>query len=609
MAVARPLALLVGLALAVLVACGDPTAPPSAADEVAYLQVVAHHDDDLLFMNPDVRDAVRSGNRLMTLFLTAGEAEEADANGYSAARQAGARAAYARMAGVPDEWDGAVLPLAGGRTGERYSLKARPQVSLAFLNLPEDADARADGGRGALRRLWRDRGGSFSVDTLLPTGGRVTESSRYTGNDLIKVLAELMSDFRPTVLRTQDADPDPWGYEFWLPWHDHPDHVMGARFAAAAAEVYRRTSGHPVLTEVSYRDYNTESAPVNLSPAQQEDKLADFGAYQKHDLLARGAPYDRWARRLYYRWDRGTSWVGRADDGTLRAFAARGRQLVGWRQSGDRWEALEPDHADGPLAPGLAVGRGVGGLTVCGRRLDRDEITCRDDRGWAALGTPGPPGATRLGTPAVAAHRDGRLVVFVRDASGGVSRVEQDGEGRWGDWRGLGGSDVQDGLSAVPGPDGVPEVYASTRRAVVRWSGGWDAGFPGIGPAGPPVAVVDGDRTTVVVRVADTGEVARTTRSGGTWSPPERAPGPGGPGGPAAVVAHGGVVLVGRAADGGVATDVGGSWQGIGGAPLDHPAAAVDGSGRLVVLAIGADGDLHTTTRPNRDDPFPPWRS
>ncbi|RKT55105.1 PIG-L family deacetylase [Saccharothrix australiensis] len=605
----RPVALLVALALAVLVACGDLTAPPASPDGVAHLQVVAHHDDDLLFMNPDVRDAVRSGHRLMTVFLTAGEAEEADANGYSATRQAGARAAYARMAGVPDEWDGSVLPLADGRTAERYSLKARPLVSLVFLNLPEDADSRAEGGRGALRRLWEDRRGWYAVDTLLPTGGQVSEPSRYTGNGLIRVLAKLMADFRPTVLRAQDDDPDP-EYPYWQPWHDHPDHVMSARFAEAAARVYQQSPDRPRLTVIGYRDYNVESSPVNLPPGEQDDKIGHFAAYQRHDKLANGpGAYDRWPRRMYYRWSRGTSWVGRDADGRLHAFAARGAQLLGWRRAGDGWEATEPDRAGGPLAAGLAVGAGRGGLTVCGRRLDNGELTCRDDRGWTALGSPD-PGGRRVGTPAVAAHRDGRLAVFVRDEGGGISRAEQDADGDWGPWSRLGGSDVRDGLSAVPGPDGAPEVYASTTKAVVHWtSKGWDAAFPAVPPAGPPVAVGGPDATTVVVPVAETGEIARTTRSGGSWSAPVRGPGPGGAGDPAAVSAAGRVAVVGRDAGGGVTTDATGSWAGIGGAVLDQPAAAVDGDGRVVALFVGADGRLHSATQTAPGGPFAPWRA
>ncbi|CAL9518716.1 hypothetical protein SUDANB95_03757 [Actinosynnema sp. ALI-1.44] len=605
MARARPLAVFVALVLALVVACAEPAHEPAGAAEVAYLQVVAHHDDDVLFMNPDVREAVRSGKRVMTVFVTAGEAEVADANGYSASRQAGARAAYARMAGVPDEWAGAAMDLAGGRVGERYTLKAKPQVALVFLNLPEDADPRADGGRGALRRLWHDRaGGVVSVDTLTPTGGKMTEPSTYTGNALIRVLVKIMDGFRPTVLRVQDSDPDP-DYPQWQPWHDHPDHVMSARFAEEAARVYQRSPDRPRLVVVGYRDYNIDRAPVNLGPGQQAEKLADFAAYQAHDRYAGGHPsYDAWPRRMYYRWDRGTAWVGRADDG-LRAYAAQGRRLLGWRQVGAGWERLDDlGSPGGKLAFGLSVTRGKHGMTVCGRRLDTRDIRCRDDRGWHALGSPD-PGDRRVGTPAAAVHGDGRVAVFVRDAGGGISRSEQDADGRWGGWTKLGGSGVVDGLAAVTGASGAPEVFGTTVDAVVHWAGSWDQSYPSTPPAGPPSVAVGPDGTlTVVHAVAQTGEVVRTTRSGGGWSPPVRAPGPGGPGQPAAVHGRDGVVVVGRDAAGAVSVN----GTSVGGQPLDYPTAAVDGTGRVVLLAIAADGRLHTAVEQDGGR-FSPWQA
>ncbi|MEJ2852641.1 MULTISPECIES: PIG-L family deacetylase [unclassified Saccharothrix] len=606
MARARPVVALAALVLGLVMACGDPAHDPAGASEVAYLQVVAHHDDDLLFMNPDVREAVRSGRRLMTVFLTAGEAEVPDANGYSASRQAGARAAYARMAGVPDEWDGAAEDLAGGRVGERYTLKAKPQVKLVFLNLPEDADPRADGGRGALRRLWKDRaGGVVSVDTLTPTGGKMPKPSTYTGNGLIRVLVKLMADFRPTVLRVQDSHPDP-DYPQWKPWHDHPDHVMGARFAEEAARAYQRSPNRPRLAVIGYRDYNTDQAPVNLPPAQQAEKIDDFAAYQTHDRHATGHPsYDAWPRRMYYRWDRGTQWVVRTDNG-LHAYAAQGKHLLGWRQQGDRWENLDDlGTPGGRLAFGLSVTQGKHGPTICGRLLDSHDITCRDDRGWTNLGSPD-PGDLRVGTPSATPHPDGRVAVFVRDAGGGISRSEQDPSGRWGAWTKLGGQGITDGLTAVTGPSGTPEVFGTTTDAVVHWSGTWNTPEPSWPPpAGPPSAVYGPDDTlTLVYPVAGTDELATLRRTDGKWTPPTRSPAPGGPGRPVAVYAHDRVTVVGRDKDGTVSVN----GTPTGGNPLDYPTAAVDGSGRLVLLAIGPDGRLHTSSEQDGSR-FTPWQA
>jgi LmbE family N-acetylglucosaminyl deacetylase len=607
MARARQVALSAALVLATLVACGGPSVPQASAD-VAFLHVVAHHDDDLLFMNPDLRYAVRSGRPMMTVFLTAGESDAPDPGGYSASRQAGARAAYARMAGVADRWRGSAASPADGQVVERYVLDERPEVHLVFLNLPDDADPRATGGRHALMRLWHDESGSAGVDTVVPTGGQVTAPSTYTRGAVLRILVELMAEFRPTILRTQDGSPDP-GHAQWGPWHDHPDHVAGVWFADEAARIHMESPAVPRLVKVGYRGYNTDHAPVNLAPAEQEDKVGHFGAYARHDDRIGGHPqYDRWSRRMYYRWPRGTSWVGRAADGRLHAFASVGRHVLGWRQAGDGWEPLGDLEPPSALAAGLTVAAGPGGVTVCGRTLDTAEITCHDDDGWITVGSPD-HGDPRVGTPALAARGDGRLVVFVRDATGGISRVEQNGDGDWTDWTRLGGSDVQDGLSAVTARDGEVEMFAHTTTAVVHWEpSGWDRAFPQTSPAGPPIALTAPDGSSTVVHlVADTGEIAVTSRRG-AWSPPEKRPGPGGAGGLAAVFAHGSLTVVGRAASGTATSDAAGGWVDIGGTVLDHPAVAVDGAGRLWVAAIGPDGRLHTTTQDGAGR-FTPWQA
>src|SRR3712207_5219086 len=89
----------------------------------AYLNVVAHQDDDILFLNPDLSNSLAAGRPNTTVYLTAGEANVPGGSGrpgdptfaecqgggldredYARCRQLGARAAYARMTGVADEW-------------------------------------------------------------------------------------------------------------------------------------------------------------------------------------------------------------------------------------------------------------------------------------------------------------------------------------------------------------------------------------------------------------------------------------------------------------------------------------------------------------------------
>src|ERR1700761_9581476 len=66
--------------------------------------VVAHLDDDLLFVDPAISERLDAGWCITTVHLIGG------ANGadfaYVKTRERASRLAYARMAGVPDEWLG-----------------------------------------------------------------------------------------------------------------------------------------------------------------------------------------------------------------------------------------------------------------------------------------------------------------------------------------------------------------------------------------------------------------------------------------------------------------------------------------------------------------------
>lgn len=98
------------------------------------LQVVAHPDDDLFFMNPDLSRSISTGVKVATVYLTSGEsdgrneahsphlqdpARPADHAAYAEARQNGIRAAYAQMA-----------------TGDRTSAWQRTSVPTAAWGTP-----------------------------------------------------------------------------------------------------------------------------------------------------------------------------------------------------------------------------------------------------------------------------------------------------------------------------------------------------------------------------------------------------------------------------------------------------------------------------------------
>src|SRR5689334_18853342 len=87
--------------------------PAVCASANSSMNVVAHEDDDLLFIYPPTSQDATRGRCLTTVYLTAGD----DGRGasYWHRREAGAMAAYAQMAGVTDAWTTTELQTASGR--------------------------------------------------------------------------------------------------------------------------------------------------------------------------------------------------------------------------------------------------------------------------------------------------------------------------------------------------------------------------------------------------------------------------------------------------------------------------------------------------------------
>ena len=123
--------------------CGaSPVLPPSHD-----LVVVAHQDDDLLFMQPDLWNVIRHRQPVTILYVTAGDAGAGVGNAVS--RITASKAAYGWIGGSQD-WRSRWIDLAG-QVAQRCDLPAA-DITLVFLGYP-------DGGvRGerpsSLLRLW-----------------------------------------------------------------------------------------------------------------------------------------------------------------------------------------------------------------------------------------------------------------------------------------------------------------------------------------------------------------------------------------------------------------------------------------------------------------------
>ncbi|WP_309501139.1 PIG-L family deacetylase [Saccharopolyspora gloriosae] len=579
---------------------------PAAADVGAarYVQVVAHPDDDILFMNPDLVTSVRSGAPVTTVYLTAGESDVRPAEPYAAARQAGSRAAFAEMARVPDEWVRSATEIIPGGFAEVHELRSRPGIRLVFLNLPDDNDPLALGGEHALSRLWTV---GDSVRTVVPEGTPIPGPSEYDREQLISALGELLRRYDPTIVRTQDPLPDPRYQAHWA-GHDHPDHVATTRFAEAVTARHGRS-----IRVVHYRGYNVADAAPNLSPEVVAAKRRIFARYAPHDpMVGLGEPYATWLRSMRYRWPAGAHRIERDGRGRLHVGEVRdGRVLLG-ELAGSRIRpvplpAPPVRSGDVTFVPGgaglrvLVQDHSTGALYSTGQ-----DATGRWRPQWRTVA---PPGAgAPLGAATASSTVDGKLVVARSDARTGVNvRI---GDGPWGRLRVDDAGDV----AVVRGRGGVVHVFAATPTGLAHWAeaGGEFVPAPvpaGSRPSGPFGTATAADGTALLafreaehgalVVLAEQGE-AGAGRAGG-WRIRARVHSSGGGSGPALAAPIGAdPVLAVRTGLGG--TEVlhlgprGVRRHVLRGVVADRPSLSADGT-----LSAHADGGALLLSEPDPD--------
>lgn len=268
--------------------------PPLLCHAGTVLSVVAHTDDDLLFMNPDQDNAIRKGLCVHTVYLTAGDRGEGLP--YLRQRERGIMAAYANMAGTPDLWNTDGLRL-DGRTLLRHTLRGNPRVQLIMLRIPDPWLGPGWGSLTPLSRL------ESVPDTQAQSYGPYQET--YTRGGLVALLASLIQTEQPQEIRTMDPTIQV-AYQA-LCWrckgHDHPDHIASARLMedamATAPGLYAR---------VAYLDYPSQERAVNLTVEEADRKTAIFMRYMKDDphycpdaarcSEVRG-PEAKWVQRQY----------------------------------------------------------------------------------------------------------------------------------------------------------------------------------------------------------------------------------------------------------------------------------------------------------------------
>ena len=299
---------------------------------------VAHEDDDLLFMNPDIHDTIRAGGCIQVVYLTAGERGEGV--GYMSQRENGVRAAYALMAGATNSWVQSPL-LVNKVQIAQYSLWKNPRVSLVFMRIK---DPWLDKGWGDLTPLSRLE---IQPDQMAQALGDYFET--YTRASLVKTLSALILRFEPGKIRLMDDSVEtPYNKLCWrCTGHDHPDHIASARLVRDAMAV---TAGN--YEAVSYVDYPNQERPLTLTLRQNSDKSRIFNLYAQYDYRYCSVPLNcrepmgpaaLWAERMYYSSQSNTPVASLFTDATGPGLFTRGEYsnaAVYWNDRKQTWTVL-----------------------------------------------------------------------------------------------------------------------------------------------------------------------------------------------------------------------------------------------------------------------------
>jgi LmbE family N-acetylglucosaminyl deacetylase len=250
------------LVTALMLLAGVAVITPACAQGTT-LSIVAHQDDDLLFLSPDLLHDIQSGRRVVTIFVTAGDAGQG--SDYWLARERGSQAAYAQISGQPDSWTEGDAGVEGHPIRVR-TLNGNRNISLVFMRLPDGNDngsGFASNGYQSLQKLWWE---------VIPTISAIDGSSSYSEQDITSVITSLMDIFTPDRIYTLD-----YSHQYGI--NDHSDHLTVARIALEAHQAY--TLPHVFQ---GYQGYINLDSPANVVGSDLAAKQNAFLTYAQYDL-------------------------------------------------------------------------------------------------------------------------------------------------------------------------------------------------------------------------------------------------------------------------------------------------------------------------------------
>lgn len=496
---------------------------------IVHMQIVAHQDDDFLFMNPDIQNDISQKLGTITIYVTAGEANGADPcknqnievarQKHATARQRAIKATYAQMANpklTPLEADNAAwirelitpdLGVQWPHTVERYTLKDFPQIRLIFMNLREAGEDPQQG-----QTLWNMLSNhNLQTNTIVPSCGSYAQCSNspncnpntpwqnYKQADIVNVLSRLIQMYQPHVIRTLDPQPfQKLGSDNLCPGgglydvcFDNLDHTAVSRYVNQALASYHGPNSSGRSTVVYYKGYSFINYPRNLGSEAYKSKHLAGEAYR---LSIPGDPYysneiyDPYYRVVYERYPGGTKWLMKANNGRLVAINVQNRQVKFWYEKavGGSWQGPVSLDSREPVAPHVTlIKRKDGRLQIFAMQLplgmEREspvppyqEIITSVQNGmsmsfgaWQSLGSPDKNQFN--GVPTALAAGNGDIFVFAKNSLGNISYTYFS-KNKWSSWETINpqAKDIMDGITAVTRHDGVIEIFATSRTGEIQ---------------------------------------------------------------------------------------------------------------------------------------------
>lgn len=270
--------LIAGLAAA---SCGDndvpAVGPPLAPADT--LIIIAHLDDDMIFMQPELHAAIASGS-VTTVYVSSGD--PVHGNDRSEHTFEAAMRAYASVAGSSD-WDCGYLPVADSPV-HHCRLRDRP-VSMIGL---DTADGALDG-HFTDSPLHLVEGYVSTIPILGPIGGQASVDS------IVASLSEIIAATQPSQIHALDLAS--------THGHDHSGHMFSSAFALWAAARARYPG--PIRW---HRGYNVEGEAITLGDADYQTVKPMLGYFEAcyfgcapcgTSCQTLDVDHDAWLRRQY----------------------------------------------------------------------------------------------------------------------------------------------------------------------------------------------------------------------------------------------------------------------------------------------------------------------